>query len=190
MIRLGYRARKVASDDLTNQLIQKTTTEVVMEMKGLDLFLKRKEMFLERVIQKEGCWGWKGHITPKGYARFKANGVPIFGNIFSWMLYKGDIPYKYFVCHHCDNPICCNPEHLFISKPHGNSADMVNKNRQAKGNKHGMSTLTENEVRIIKKRLKNGESGYKISKDFPVNMSTIYNIQYGKTWKHLEEPCN
>lgn len=155
-----------------------------MKYEGLEYFLKRKELFLERVVQKEGCWGWNGHLTQNGYARFKCFGKQTFAHVFSWMLFRGDITFKHFVCHKCDNPLCTNPDHLFLSKPAGNSADMVQKDRQAKGN-NAKSILTENEVKIIKKRLKNGETSYRISKDFSVNMSTIYSIEYGRTWKNI-----
>ena len=157
-----------------------------MIFKGLDFFLKRKKMFLERVVCKEGCWGWTGHVTEKGYARFKCDGIHTFGSIFSWMLFKGDIPYNHFVCHKCDNPICCNPEHLFIGKPAKNSEDMKQKKRQAMGKNNGMSKLSEEDVRNIKKRLKEGQTSYSIAKDYKVNMSSIYCIEYGKTWKHIE----
>lgn len=158
-----------------------------MEFKGLELFLKRKEMFFERVVQKDGCWEWKGHINSAGYSIFKVNGKRTFAHIFSWMLYRGDIPYKQFVCHKCDNPICCNPEHLFLGSPAKNSEDMKVKKRQAKGNSHGMSKLNEQDAINIKKRLKAGETSYRIAKDYPVHMSTIYSIEWGVTWNHLGE---
>lgn len=142
-------------------------------------------MFLERVIQKEGCWDWKGVIHMDGYARLKTFKRNIGAHVFSWMLYKGEIPYKKCVLHKCDNKKCSNPDHLFLGSPADNSKDMVKKNRQAKGNS-AKSILTENEVRIIKNRLKNRETSYSISKDFPVNMSTIYSIEYGKSWKHIK----
>lgn len=156
-----------------------------MEFKGLEFFLKKKDMFLERVIIQEGCWGWNGHITDKGYARFKCEGKQIFGHIISWQIYIGEIPFKHFICHKCDNPICCNPNHLFVGLPADNSKDMKNKNRSPKGSKHLHAVLKEEDVKIIKKRLQNKETSYRISKDYSVNMSTIYSIQYGNTWSHV-----
>lgn len=156
-----------------------------MEFKGLELFLKRKEMFLDRVIFQKGCWDWKGTINIDGYARLKTQKKNISAHIFAWMLFVGEIPSRMIVCHKCDNRKCCNPKHLFLGYPIDNSTDMVKKNRQAKGHNNGNSILNIADVLEIKNRLKNGETSYKISKDYPVNMSTIYSIKYGETWKHV-----
>lgn len=53
------------------------------------------------------------------------------------------------------------------------------------GEKHGNSKLRRADVIAIKHRIKTGESGYSIGKDYAVHYTTVNAIQSGKTWKHV-----
>lgn len=73
----------------------------------------------------EECWEWTGPRVPRGYGQL--------GRLYVHRLVAeaafGPIPPKYQVCHHCDNPPCCNPAHLFVGTQSDNMRDMVAKGR-------------------------------------------------------------
>jgi hypothetical protein len=48
----------------------------------------------------------------------------------AWELTNGPIPGGLHGCHKCDNPVCCNPSHLFLGTPKDNADDKVRKGRQ------------------------------------------------------------
>lgn len=87
----------------------------------------------EMVITKDGCWEY--HKDKKGgsfiYLRGngKSNTMPSYR--FMWEYCSGEkIPPKMLICHHCDNPSCANPTHLFMGTPSDNMQDMIKKGRQ------------------------------------------------------------
>lgn len=56
------------------------------------------------------------------------------------------------------------------------------------GSKHGLSKLTEEDVREIKQRLASGETSPSIARDFNVNARSIRKIGHGTRWKHVHGP--
>ena len=99
-----------------------------------------KENFWDFVDKKEPneCWPWLGPKDPNGYGvcstKIVEDGTNFYSHRKAYILIKGSIPLdKPFICHTCDNPSCCNPEHLFAGTNNDNMKDMVGKDRQAKG---------------------------------------------------------
>jgi hypothetical protein len=79
-----------------------------------------------------GCIEWTG-TRVKGYGWFKLNGQYIRPHRWVWEQAHGPIPYGLVVDHICNNPSCCNVEHLRCvtqgdngRAPHSNSPAGVN----------------------------------------------------------------
>lgn len=75
-----------------------------------------------------GCWLWLHGTQKFGYGFFKHAGE-VNAHRVAWLLYRGQIPPKMHVLHHCDVPQCVNPEHLFLGTQADNMKDCARKGR-------------------------------------------------------------
>lgn len=86
-------------------------------------------------VNKKGaddCWEWGGKaLGGKGkcYGQFSINNKTVTVHRFSYQLANGAIAPDMHVLHHCDNPICVNPRHLFIGTNKDNIKDKMSKGR-------------------------------------------------------------
>ncbi|UMU87416.1 HNH endonuclease [Klebsiella pneumoniae] len=88
-----------------------------------------------------GCINWNGAINFYGYGQFSFEGRTWSAHRLAYEILNGAIPQcatKWWVLHRCDNPACCNPEHLYLGDAKDNAKDMIDRKRQRMGFKrHG-----------------------------------------------------
>ena len=77
------------------------------------------------------CWLWLGgHDAKDGRGRIWYQGRNIPAPRAALTLSGVEVPAGAFVCHHCDNPPCVNPRHLYVGDAASNVADMIQRGRR------------------------------------------------------------
>lgn len=89
-----------------------------------------KQIFWDMVIKQDsGCWEWTGRTTPRGYGTIFIDGKGYLTHRVAWTITNGFIPKGLYICHHCDNRKCINPDHLFLGTQKDNIQDCILKGR-------------------------------------------------------------
>lgn len=139
--------------------------------------------FWDNVHIGEGCWVWYGPMS-EGYGRFEFECRNYYAHRLSYQIHKCD-PTSLYVCHTCDNRLCVNPDHLFLSNHYGNQQDKFAKRRQAKGVETNHALLDDDKVRHIKFLLSIGLTQRRVARQMNVAQPTISDIKRGVSWKHI-----
>lgn len=127
------------------------------------------------------CWEWMGGKTKDGYGSIGDNWKKIYTHRLVWELVNGPIPNKLCALHKCDNPGCCNPDHLFLGTKGDNIRDCIKKCRRGNCNRK----MTPEQVIEIRELRKTGLSLRKIAVMFGIHNQQIYNIVSGRHWKEV-----
>ncbi len=146
------------------------------------------EKFWSFVVKKEnGCWEWNGYFNFKGYGQIRINQKSVMAHRHAWFLTNGSIPKGLLVCHHCDNPPCCNPAHLFLGTEKINTHDAVSKGRMCRGEGKRNAKLKESQViEILRLYYLEGIPTRKIERMMNLKMDSLGSIVTGMNWGYLQ----
>lgn len=126
------------------------------------------------------CWVWTAGLTRFGYGKFQINRKSIHAHRVVWTLERGDIPGDLNVLHHCDNPPCVNPDHLYLGTHADNHADMMERDR------YTFAKLTKDDVRLIRQLCASGMTKENVASRFHVHPVTVSKIVRRTRWKSVE----
>lgn len=136
--------------------------------------------------RSDDCLPWPFTIVGKGYGSMRYAGKVQGSHRVICLLAHGSAPTpRHEVAHSCRRKDCSNPRHLRWATPKENNADKIAHRTDNKGEKHGISKLTENDVREIR-RLKENVSQAELARRFGVSASAIHRVIHGVLWGWLK----
>lgn len=146
-----------------------------------------------RKVDKSGgpdaCWPWLGIHNEHGYGVFATGGHRTrykLAHRIAWQLTHSPIPPGIIACHHCDNPPCVNPAHIFLGTQVENMADCKAKGRTARGEHVRQAKITAEQVQAIRARYAaGGVTNVQLAREYNLSQSAINLIINRKRWSHL-----
>lgn len=175
----GPLAKMVALEDGLNRLIE-----------------RRRNQFNSRVNRcgPSDCWLWTGAVYPEYKHNLIYGKTLIFGygttsHRAAYLFHNETIRAGMCVCHRCDVPLCCNPDHLFEGTQLDNIRDCISKGRirsnPNRGSAHYSSILNEDDVIRIRELRSSGLKLKQIAIVFGIDVRHVSLICLRKRWTHI-----
>ncbi|MGI8655448.1 MAG: HNH endonuclease signature motif containing protein [Pyrinomonadaceae bacterium] len=152
--------------------------------------------FWRKVDKSNGanaCWLWLASGHEAGYGQFSIR-IPfqrrrmVKAHRLAYELTHGMIPTGHVICHRCDNPPCCNPQHLFSATQKQNTEDKYRKGRQnhAIGTQITSAKLSNNKVITIRRLyVAGGYTQIRLAEMYGVSDATIRRVVKHQNWEHI-----
>jgi hypothetical protein len=96
-----------------------------------DVEAMKRRLRGKTTVTAPGCWVFKRPNLAGGYGQIYWRNFRWPTHRLAYWLWKGD-PEGKLVCHSCDNPPCCNPDHLWLGDHKANTQDIITKGRHVR----------------------------------------------------------
>ena len=162
-----------------------------------------EDRFWAKVQKSDECWIWTANRNRRGYGKFCLNKRQEPAHRVVYMLTYGDIPPGAWVLHHCDNPSCVRPDHLYLGTHQDNMRDRQERNRVARGDSNGSRTrpdrilhgeqcswakLTIEQIVAIRQEYTTTRiTLHQLAAKYGVSKSEIHNVVKRKVWNYEGE---
>ena len=175
--------------------------------------------YIEDRVQKvpwSGCWLWEKSLDGHGYghsmcpvrycinvvARRRRRGAVRQAHRLAFEAFVSEIPGGLCVCHACDVPACCNPDHLWLGTVADNNRDRDAKGRQAtgsrngrhtkpeavaRGSRHGSARICEEDVIEMRVLRDKGAKIKELAARYDISDSQVERIIKRQSWAHIAE---
>ena len=142
------------------------------------------------------CQEWPSRSSKKRYRLLSWRGRHQYLHRIAWAMSHGcmveDLTYDDVICHHCDNPRCFEPAHLFLGTRSLNMIDMNAKGRRGvvisprRGEEHSRAKLTEEQVLAIRARyVRRVVTQSQLAAEYGVTQSLVGCIVRRVIWIHI-----
>ena len=144
-----------------------------------------KVRLLSNSIVAGDCWEWQGAKNGKGYGSISVGGRLVLVHRLSYRVHRGKIGAR-LVCHHCDNPKCINPAHLFLGTARDNVLDMRRKGREPENPARKISAA---DARSMREKYAAGTHGAtKLAREYGLAREYVHAILRGDYWPNAGGP--
>lgn len=131
------------------------------------------------MILQTQCWLWTAAKTADGYGSFWIRNKADYPHRYSFEIHKGKLPDGLMACHHCDNPPCVNPDHIFAGTAKENGQDCKEKGRHD----NILEYTSLRDERAIRALFKAGIPKSDIAKQLMMSVKTVRNVLYERRQK-------
>lgn len=154
----------------------------------------RLERFWAKVDRRgpDECWPWMAACNQHGYGNFRIYSYrTVTSSRMALIAATGTEPFGMLVLHHCDNPPCCNPAHLYFGTASQNNLDKWARGRarlsDQSGQNNGAAKVSEDDIARIVQMFRGGRSNVAIAREFPITHSMVSKIRLGYMWRSVTE---